>query len=86
MLLVALIALGTALSFVLLRHLPLIIRASALVLLSLMMMFILLCFWPAFRLVDWIRRADRKGTPKQRPDVAAPALGQPDRRIPHSGW
>ena len=55
MLLVALIAVSVVLSFVLRRHL--IVRASALVLLSLMMMLMLLCFWPAFRLIDWIRPA-----------------------------
>jgi hypothetical protein len=55
MLLVALIALSVVLSFVLRRHL--LIRAGALVLLSLMMMLILLCVWPAFLLVDRIRPA-----------------------------
>ena len=55
MLLVALVTLCVVLSLVLRR--PLIIRAGALVLLSLMMMLILVCFWPAFRLVDWIRPA-----------------------------
>jgi len=55
MLLVALIALSVVLSLVLRRHL--IIRAGALVLLSLMLMLILLCVGPAFRLADWMRPA-----------------------------
>ena len=55
MLLVALIALSVVLSLVLRRHL--IIRAGALVLLSLMLMLVLLFVGPAFRLVDWIRTA-----------------------------
>jgi len=55
MLLVALIALSVVLSLVLRRHV--IIRACALVLLSLMLMLILLCVGPAFRLVAWIRPA-----------------------------
>jgi len=55
MLLVALIAPSVVLSLALRRH-PL-IRAGALVLLSLMLMLILLCVGPAFRLVSWIRPA-----------------------------
>jgi hypothetical protein len=55
MLLVALIGLSVVVSLVLRRHL--IIRAGALVLLSLMLMLVLLCVGPAFRLVDWIRPA-----------------------------
>jgi hypothetical protein len=85
MALVGQIALGIVLSFVLIRHLPLIVRAAALVLLALVMVFLLLCFWPAFRLVRWSRRSDRWWARKHSPDMASRALGQQAPRIPHSG-
>ncbi len=53
MLLVAQIALGIVLSFLLLRYLPLIIRAGALVLLALAVVFLWLCFWPVIGPVRW---------------------------------
>jgi len=83
--LVAQIALGVGLSFLLVRHLHLIIRVSALLLLALVMMILVLCVWPAFRLVRWMRRPDHWWTREDSRHLASPALGQPVRRIPHSG-
>jgi hypothetical protein len=85
MLLVAQITLGVGLSFLLLRHLPLCIRVSALLLLALVMMFLVLCVWPAFQLVRWMRRPDHWWTREHSPHLTSPALAQPVRRIPHSG-
>jgi hypothetical protein len=84
MALAAQIALGVVLSFLLIRHLALIVRVAALALLALLMVFLVLCVWPAFRLVRWSRRSDRWWTRKHSQDVASRPLAQPAPRIPHS--
>lgn len=84
MLLVAQVALGIGLSFLLLRYLPLIIRLGALVMLALVMVFLCLVALPVIVPVRWARRLSVHGAEKPSPDVASPALGQPGRHIPHS--
>jgi hypothetical protein len=84
MLLVAQVALGIGLSFLLLRYLPLIIRLGALVLLALVMVFLCLVALPVIVPIRWARRHSVRGPQEHPSDVAPPALGQPGRHIPHS--
>lgn len=84
MLLVAQVALGIGLSFLLIRYLPLVIRLGALVLLALVMVFLCLVALPVIVPVRWARRLTVRGAEKHPPDAASPALGEPGRHIPHS--
>jgi len=84
MLFVAQVALAIALSFLLVRNLPLTIRLSALLLLALVMVLLWLVIWPVIAPGRWIRRLSVRRAEKHSADVA-PALGQPTRRISHSG-
>ena len=84
MLLVAQVALGIGLSFLLLRYLPLIIRLGALVLLALVMVFLCLVALPVIVPIRWARRLSVRGPQEPSSDGAPPALGQPGRHIPHS--
>jgi len=83
MLLVAQVALGIGLSFLLLRYLPLVIRLGALLLLAIVIVFLWLVAWPVIMPIRWARRLSVRGTEKHSPDAASPALGQPGRHIPH---
>jgi hypothetical protein len=71
MLSVAQIALGIVSSVLLLRHLPLIIRLGALLLLALVMVFLWVCFWPVLGPVCWIRRSNRWRRREHSSDVAS---------------
>ena len=84
MLLVAQVALGIGLSFLLLRYLPLVIRLGALLLLAIVIVFLWLVAWPVIMPIRWAWRLSARGTEKHSPDAASPALGQPGRHIPHS--
>jgi cell division septal protein FtsQ len=76
------VALGIVLSF-LLRYLLLIARLGVLLLLALVIVLLWLVCWPVVGPFQ-IKRFNARGIEKHSSD-AAPALDQPDRRIPHSG-
>jgi CBS domain containing-hemolysin-like protein len=84
MVLVAQVALGIVLSFLLFRYLALIIRLGALLLLAIVIVFLWLVAWPVIVPVRWARRLGVRETEKHSPDAASPALGEPGRHIPHS--
>jgi hypothetical protein len=84
MLSVAQIALGIALSVLLLRYLTVIIRVGAVLLLALVILFLWLCFWPVIGPVCWIKMTNRGWRRKRWSDMASPAPGDPGRRISNS--
>jgi hypothetical protein len=84
MLTVAEIAVGIAVSFLLVRYLPLIVRVSALLLLVLVMLLLLLCFWPVIGPVCWIKMTNRGWRPKRWSDMASAAPDEAGRGIQNS--
>jgi len=85
MLLVALLAVGIVLSFLLVRYLPLIIRLGALMLLALVMVCLWLIAWPIVGPVRWVSHLHLRGAEKHASAASSTTLPESSRHIPHSG-
>jgi len=85
MVFVAQVSLAIALSYLLVRYLPLTIRLGALLLLAMVMVFLCLVAWPVIGPARWVRRLRVREAEHHSSSVGPRALDQPGRRIPHSG-